>query len=127
MVSDHKTLEEEATIQAYPEFVRSALSNFRRIVISYLAAFEVAHISGGQHCRPLLETADAKRGFAMNEWELLPTRAGVSLSFRTVRTKAHKLTVDLQSGAGELYDLETTPVKCGTSSMPIRPVMSRRS
>jgi len=29
----------------------------------------------------------------------LPTRAGVPLSLRTIRTKTHKMTVDLQSGA----------------------------
>ena len=63
----------------------------------------------GETLRPLIETADATRAFAMNEWELLPTRAGVALSLRTVRTKTHKLTVDLQSGAGELYDLENDP------------------
>ena len=45
----------------------------------------------------------------MNEWELLPTRTGVGLSLRTVRTRDHKLTVDLTSGAGELYDLRADP------------------
>ncbi len=63
----------------------------------------------GQSLRPLLEDDTATRDFAMNEWELLPTRAGVALSLRTVRTKTHKLTVDLQSGAGELYDLSSDP------------------
>ena len=32
-----------------------------------------------------------------------------TLSLRTVRTKTHKLTVDLRSGAGELYDLASDP------------------
>ena len=63
----------------------------------------------GQSLRPLLESEGAARRFAMNEWELLPTRTGVALSLRTVRTKTHKFTVDLQSGAGELYDLENDP------------------
>lgn len=63
----------------------------------------------GESLRPLLETDDAKREFAFNEWELLPTRAGVKLSLRTVRTKTHKLTLDMISGAGELYDLENDP------------------
>ena len=52
---------------------------------------------------------DAGREFALNEWELLPARAGVALSLRTVRTGTHKLTVDLRSGAGELYDLAIDP------------------
>jgi arylsulfatase A-like enzyme len=49
------------------------------------------------------------RDYAYNEWELLPSRAGVALSLRTVRTRTHKLTVDEKSGAGELYDLAGDP------------------
>ncbi len=63
----------------------------------------------GESLRPLLETEGASRAFARNEWELLPTRAGVKLSLRTVRTRTHKLTLDLISGAGELYDLVSDP------------------
>ena len=66
----------------------------------------------GESLRPLIETDEASREFALNEWELLPTRAGVGLSLRTVRTKTHKLTIDMQSGAGELYDLENDPHEC---------------
>lgn len=51
----------------------------------------------------------ATRDYALNEWELLPARTGVALSLRMVRTKTHKLTVDLRSGAGELYDLANDP------------------
>ena len=63
----------------------------------------------GQALQPLLTSGDASRDFAMNEWELLPARTGVALSLRTVRTRTHKLTVDLKSGAGELYDLVSDP------------------
>lgn len=63
----------------------------------------------GASLRPLIETETATREFALNEWELLPTRAGVGLSLRTVRTKTHKLTIDMQSGAGELYDMLADP------------------
>lgn len=62
----------------------------------------------GTSLRPLIE-GDATRDFAMNEWELLPTRTGVPLSLRTVRTRTHKLTVDAISGAGEMYDLVQDP------------------
>lgn len=62
----------------------------------------------GQSLRPLIE-GEGTRDFALNEWELLPTRAGVGLSLRTVRCKSLKMTVDLQSGAGELYDLASDP------------------
>ncbi|MGI3187301.1 sulfatase-like hydrolase/transferase [Nioella aestuarii] len=62
----------------------------------------------GESLRPLIE-GQADRDFAYNEWELLPTRTGVPLSLRTVRTQSHKMTVDTISGAGELYDLVADP------------------
>ena len=62
----------------------------------------------GRSLRPLLE-GEATREFAMMEWELLPNRVGVALSLRTVRTRTAKLTMDLRSGAGEMYDLTTDP------------------
>ncbi|MEC8204989.1 MAG: sulfatase-like hydrolase/transferase, partial [Pseudomonadota bacterium] len=55
----------------------------------------------GSSLRPLLETG-ASRECARNEWDLLPTRAGVQLSLRTVRTRTAKMTKDLISGAGEM-------------------------
>jgi arylsulfatase A-like enzyme len=75
--------------------------------------FDYAHATAlqaqhGQSLRPQIE-GDTSRDFSLNEWELLPTRAGVSLSLRTVRTKTQKLTVDLISDAGELYDLANDP------------------
>lgn len=63
----------------------------------------------GTSLRQLVETETATRDFALNEWELLPTRTGVGLSLRTVRTKTHKLTIDMQSQAGELYDMINDP------------------
>ena len=63
----------------------------------------------GSSLRKLIETDEDSREFAMNEWELLPTRAGVALSLRTVRTKTHKLVYDYQSQTGEMYDLENDP------------------
>ncbi len=49
------------------------------------------------------------RDFAYNEWELNASRCGVALRLRTVRTRTHKLTLELDSGAGELYDLAQDP------------------
>ena len=72
------------------------------------AGAEPLQTQHGTSLKPLFE-ADAARDFALNEWELLPTRAGVALSLRTVRTRTHKMTVDLASGAGELYDLVNDP------------------
>jgi len=65
----------------------------------------------GSSLRSLIEGTGATRDYAMNEWELLPTRTGVALSLRTVRTKTMKLTVDLRSGDGEMYDLATDPAE----------------
>jgi arylsulfatase A-like enzyme len=59
--------------------------------------------------RPLIESDRARRDFAYSEWDLRASRSGVDLDLRTVRTKSHKLTVDLRSGAGELYDLANDP------------------
>ena len=49
------------------------------------------------------------RNLALNQWELLPGRAGVALGLRTVRTRTHMMTVEHQSGAGALYVLVVHP------------------
>jgi arylsulfatase A-like enzyme len=58
--------------------------------------------------RPLIE-GEGRREFAFNEWHLLPARTGIELQLRTVRARSAKLTVDLITGAGELYDLTNDP------------------
>lgn len=73
------------------------------------AAAEPGLVQHGASLRPPIESDDAHRDHALNEWELLPTRAGVALSLQTVRTHHHKLTRDRLGGAGELYDLERDP------------------
>jgi arylsulfatase A-like enzyme len=60
--------------------------------------------------RPLIE-GDGARDFAYNEWDLHPSRCGVALKLRTVRTRTHKLTLEMDSGAGELYDLANDPTE----------------
>ena len=59
---------------------------------------------------PVIEGRE-RREFAYNEWDLGPERCGVALKLRTLRTNRHRITVDLISGAGELYDLETDPLE----------------
>ncbi len=63
----------------------------------------------GTSLRGLLEGTDGSRDFAYNEWDLHSNRTGVSLDLRTVRTESEKLTVDLHSGTGEMYDLGNDP------------------
>ena len=58
-----------------------------------------------------------KDGFhvAYCAWYVHPSRCGIGLKLRTVRTKTHKCTFELDSGAGELYDLSNDPeesVRC---------------
>ena len=63
----------------------------------------------GQSLRPLLEGRRHSRDVAYSEWHVHPSRCGVGLKLRTVRTKTHKCTFELESGAGELYDLVNDP------------------
>lgn len=58
--------------------------------------------------KPLIQ-GEATRDFAYSEWDLRASRCGVDLWLRTVRTKTHKLTLEANSGAGELYDLVNDP------------------
>lgn len=63
----------------------------------------------GRSLRPLIEGAGETRDFAYNEWDLHASRCGVALRLRTVRTRTHRMTIELNSGAGELYDLVNDP------------------
>jgi hypothetical protein len=59
--------------------------------------------------KPLLSGQAEKRAAAYSEWHVHPSRCGVWLKLRTVRTQTHKCTFELESGAGELYDLVNDP------------------
>jgi arylsulfatase A-like enzyme len=63
------------------------------------------------HSRSLLGVArgEESRDFAYSEWDLADSRCGVPLELRTVRTARDKLTLELISGAAEMYDLEADP------------------
>lgn len=74
--------------------------------LSGVSALQTQH---GTSLRPLMEGQAAPRDFAMSEWELLPNRVGVALSLRCVRTRTDKLTMDMRSGVGEMYDLLRDP------------------
>ena len=58
--------------------------------------------------RPLLQ-GHGERDHALTEWRLGPARCGIALDLRGVRTRSAKLTLELGSGAGELYDLHDDP------------------
>ena len=63
----------------------------------------------GRSLKRLLAGGDETRDVAYSEWHVHPSRCGVPLKLRTVRTKTHKCTFELDSGAGELYDLVNDP------------------
>jgi arylsulfatase A-like enzyme len=63
----------------------------------------------GRSLKPLLGGAAQARDAAWSEWHVHPSRCGVGLRLRTVRTMRHKCTFELGSGAGELYDLVEDP------------------
>lgn len=62
----------------------------------------------GRSLLPVL-AGEETRTHSHLEWHLDASRCGVELQLRTVRTPTRKLTVDLFSEAGELYDLENDP------------------
>jgi arylsulfatase A-like enzyme len=57
----------------------------------------------------LLRGGAQTRDAAYSEWHLHPSRCGVALKLRTVRMRDFKCTFELESGAGELYDLRNDP------------------
>jgi arylsulfatase A-like enzyme len=63
----------------------------------------------GRSLGKLLSGADETRDVAYSEWHVHPSRCGVPLKLRTVRTATHKCTFELESGAGELYALVNDP------------------
>src|SRR5688500_10854148 len=63
----------------------------------------------GRSLKGLLGGPRESRAAAYSEWHVHPSRCGVGLQLRTVRTRTHKCTFELGSGAGELYDLANDP------------------
>ena len=72
------------------------------------AGVSLADARHSRSLKPVIEKGGS-RDFAYSEWDLRASRCGVDLWLRTVRTKTHKLTLETNSGAGELYDLVNDP------------------
>lgn len=62
-----------------------------------------------QSLRPLLERKSETRDMAFNEWRTGDDRYLMTLDLNLVRTKRYKAIFELESGEGELYDLEDDP------------------
>jgi arylsulfatase A-like enzyme len=65
----------------------------------------------GRSLKRLLDGKPEARTAAWSEWHVHPSRCGVALQLRTVRTKTHKATFELGSNTGELYDLANDPLE----------------
>ena len=65
----------------------------------------------GHSVRPLVESSSASRDYAYGEWDLNPEHWGLDLKLRVVRTERYKMTLEVNSGAGELYDLVDDPAE----------------
>jgi arylsulfatase A-like enzyme len=63
----------------------------------------------GRSLKRMLSGEGGSRDTAWSEWHVHPSRCGVALQLRIVRTRTHKCTFELGSGAGELYDLKNDP------------------
>lgn len=73
-----------------------------------LAGVRMPAAAHSRSLRPLLQ-GEGERDHAFTEWRLGPARCGVALDLRGVRMRNAKLTLELGSGAGELYDLRDDP------------------
>lgn len=73
------------------------------------AGIPAPHDMQSRSLSKLLAGKSETRDAAYSEWNVHPSRCGVALQLRTVRTKTHKCTFELGSGAGELYDLHNDP------------------
>ncbi len=78
-----------------------------RATLAELCRLDVAPDNGTSLCS--LMNQQASRDFALNEWEVDEARSGVAMDLTTVRSKRHRLSVDLRTDTGELYDLQEDP------------------
>jgi arylsulfatase A-like enzyme len=74
-----------------------------------LASAAPGHDMQSRSLVPFLRGDDQRRECAWSEWHVHPSRCGVALKLRTVRTEKWKCTFELESGAGEMYDLANDP------------------
>lgn len=49
------------------------------------------------------------RDFALCEWEVDETRSGIAMDLTTIRSDRYRMSVDLKTNTGELYDMQEDP------------------
>lgn len=62
----------------------------------------------GESWRKLWDEEDS-RDFALSEYEVDSLRSAVDMDLMTVRSKRYRMSTDLRTGTGELYDLQEDP------------------
>ncbi len=78
-----------------------------RSTLADLCGLEVSPDSGSS-LLPAMTGAET-RDFALNEWEVDKARSGVSMDLTTVRSDRYRMSVDLKTDTGELYDMQEDP------------------
>ena len=73
-----------------------------------IAGAELPHEAQSKSLIPVIRNNES-RDVAHSEWKVNASRCGVELELRTVRTKNAKLTIEKNTGAGEMYDLDVDP------------------
>ncbi len=73
-----------------------------------LAGVELPLEAQSNSLMPVIQNKQT-RDVAHSEWKVNPSRCGVELELHTVRTKEAKLTIEKNSGAGEMYNLKNDP------------------
>lgn len=56
-----------------------------------------------------LVNGQESRDFALNEWEVDAARSGMDMDLMTVRSGRYRMSVDLKTETGELYDMQEDP------------------
>lgn len=78
-----------------------------RSTLADLCGLDVSPDSGSS-LLPVMTGAET-RDFALNEWEVDKARSGVSMDLTTVRSDRYRMSVDLKTDTGELYDMQEDP------------------
>ncbi len=78
-----------------------------RATLSQMCGMDVSP-DNGTSLQGLL-SGDDSRDFALSEWEVDETRSGIAMDLRTVRSRRYRLSVDLLTDTGELYDMQEDP------------------
>ena len=73
-----------------------------------MAGVELPSIAQSRSLIPVINEKQT-REVAYSEWKVNASRCGVELELHTVRTKEAKLTIEKNSGAGEMYNLADDP------------------